>query len=238
MQAEKTKVVNQCLDCKRDNLSSMHFCVYCGAALKRIFSTLCLNCNSNDELNGPNCIMCGASCDLVFYPKPETALDSVSQVPLGDRDAQAPSSPATWMTRLVKRKEIILAALCLSIFTVYGCVFLSRLYGVGRPKKPESKLISPGLIIFTKAPYATLVIEDEQYHPLTSTKFKPDGSLVLDKLPSGNYILKIAAPNHKAILKRVTITKGNPTVLGFPKPLELPPQPKPIQLPPQPSPGH
>ncbi len=201
----------------------MHYCGQCGASLKRIFSTLCSQCNNNDELNGPYCIMCGASCEQISHPNSDVLSEPIPTVELVDRAQTKEDAPRTWMPRITNHKEVILAGLCLGIAVGYSLIFLSRLSGGGGgTTSSDNKGIGQALTIHTQEPYASITIEDDQHRHRVSTNLKADGSLTLSTLPSGHYIISVAAPNHKAILKSVTIIEGSPTVLDFAKPIGVP----------------
>ncbi len=202
----------------------MHFCLHCGVDLKRSYSTLCSICHSNDELNGPYCIICGASCEPLSSFDDESVSTSI---PVFSSTAKDKNLSPTGIGLAMKHKELILAIVCLGLAIIYSMIFVNKLAGTGSGEKANLKRISQGLIIYTKIPYADLSIEDDQHHRLVSTKLKSDGSLTLDTLAPGNYIIRIAATNRKALLKRVKIVGGNPTVLGFPNPIDLPNQTKP-----------
>lgn len=199
----------------------MHFCVHCGAPLERIFSTLCFQCNNNDELSGPYCIMCGATCEQIFHSKSEVVPAAGVQEKLGDRVPKIETFSIPPLSGILYRKEMILAALCFGVTLGYTFVFLSKLSGgVGNIKIADKRPTS-GLTIYTKQPYATIAIENEQHRLLLSTKLNAEGSLTLKTLPSGHYILKITAPSHQSISEKVTIVEGNPTVLDLPKLFDL-----------------
>jgi hypothetical protein len=123
-------VVNRCVDCGVDNQSSMHFCVHCGVALRRIFSTLCLKCHNNDELNGPYCIICGACCDSLPTADQDIDHHSIPSVQIIDRVLPKHSS-FSWVRQITSHKEVLLVVLCLSIAIGYSLIFVSKLFEIG-----------------------------------------------------------------------------------------------------------
>jgi hypothetical protein len=148
-----------------------------------------------------------------FGTQSSTEAPKLERLPAVEK-AEKPSA------KIISPTQIACAILVGSIVGV--CAYLATYNDYVRPQLEPYSWKGKALVLYAQPAPAQITLTSEENRLVTSAALPLNGKLALQNLPAGKYVLCIESPGHKKLVGTVSLSADAPTVIGFPKPLQLP----------------
>lgn len=197
---------------------------------------VCTVCQRTDPLHGQYCVFCaGRTIPAGGEPTqlPSTGRQSVSMShAVTDRPPPTASGefPYAHVVHAKPRKSgktgtnvpgtilVSILALLIGGAVGFGGIYLAK----GQLEQKIADRVWPQgeyLLLFTKLPFANVLVEQHDHQSLYVGMTGKTGSLIIDRIAPGPYEVTIA-DGLKRIIKNVAVVAGKPTSLGYPEPVK------------------
>jgi hypothetical protein len=224
-----------CQSCGKQTDYGLRFCLNCGAAISNRLQKVapahpapqpCPQCTTIDEDSISFCVNCGTKFAVLPLPPPVREAQIIlsgtqpsTEIPNPERlpTVEKAKKPAA---KTISPMRIACAILVGSIVGV--CAYIAAYNDFVQPQLEPYSWKGKALVLYAQPAPARITLTSEENRLVAIAQLPLNGKLALQNLPAGKYILSIESASHRKLVGTISLSADAPTVIGFPKPLQLP----------------
>jgi len=197
----------------------------------------CPLCKKTDPLNGQFCVYCAGRTVPMVDPPQELAAPPPS-APSAPTFAAPVSANATLVSNIMENQarsednvritaqqpKVANNKLAVLLSVILGAAFSSSLVFFAQANIEKASLVSlwpsEGVLILSSEPNADVKLENTKKDTLILAKTAADGSLQIQNISPGQYLLSLSSKN-KSLGKLFSVKPGEASIIGYPIRLKM-----------------